>query len=61
MNDLVVELDPHRGVLYVHSPKGYTVLRICGLPHDLAERVRKVCESNVAEMVDVTVTAWMSS
>jgi len=26
-----LEIDAERGVIYVHSPLGYTVLRICGL------------------------------
>lgn len=33
----VLELDDDRGVLYVHHPNGFTVLRICGLPHPFPE------------------------
>jgi len=27
-----VEIDRFRGVLYIHHPDGYTILRVCGLP-----------------------------
>lgn len=31
LDDCQLEVDPRRGVIYVHGPKG-TALRICGLP-----------------------------
>lgn len=32
IKDCVLEVDQDRGVLYVHSPDGFTALRICGMP-----------------------------
>lgn len=31
-----LEMDFNRGVIYVHSSEGYTILRICGCP-EIAE------------------------
>lgn len=59
MDELKIEFDPNRGVLWVHSPKGFSVLRICGLPWDLADRVKHAMKT--CEMVDVSVTGWQSS
>ena len=59
--DLKLEIDSNRGVLWVHSPKGYTVLRICGLPEELAEQVQHACKSSANGMVDITVTESMNT
>jgi len=32
INNCQLEIDQERGVIYVHSPKGHTALRICGCP-----------------------------
>ena len=55
-----VEIDDNRGVVWVHSPKGYTFLRICGLAPDLANRVKAALE-DPAGAIDVTVTGFVSS
>ncbi len=31
-----IEYDSNRGVIYVHHPAGWSILRICGVPKDLS-------------------------
>ena len=37
-NNCQLEIDRLRGVIYVHSPEGETLLRVCGVPIAVIDR-----------------------
>lgn len=43
-----LEVDEERGVIYVHSPEGKTLLRVCQVPTVVAkqEMIDIVCDAN---------------
>jgi hypothetical protein len=51
-HECVVEFDPDRGVLYIHSGMtGSTLVRMCGLPIGY-----KVPDNVYGDMLDITIT-----
>jgi len=58
--EVTLEIDDNRGVIWVHSPRGYTLLRICGLPQNLAEQMKEAMKSPDGA-VDITVLTLIPS
>lgn len=51
----LLEIDIERGIVYVHSPDGYTILRVCGLDRGTRGQPEAKKAALEADQIDITV------
>jgi|1185.fasta_scaffold595168_1 hypothetical protein len=61
INGCQLEIDENRGVIYVHGPMGWTLLRICRLPTPIPDPQVDLTRARLLDITHMHGVDWAGS